>query len=138
MNHAGCAGTQRRTIVEIRPGWGADAPAGVPKSRHSVALKDEAIAPELTRIAAAHPNLRVRYQDVPGGLSGELTGRGRTVAVRNPMPDHFAAARGAADPLAATVRARDGAAKWGGGWPYQPGTRDYGADAAGAVLRRTA
>ncbi|MGD9496606.1 MAG: 16S rRNA (adenine(1518)-N(6)/adenine(1519)-N(6))-dimethyltransferase RsmA [Armatimonadota bacterium] len=71
-------------VLEIGPGLGVLtrrlAASGLPV----VAIeKDEGLAPELARIHCQHPSLQVLYQDVLEADLGELTRRGRWVAVGN-------------------------------------------------------
>ncbi len=117
-------------LVEIGPGLGVLtgrlAASGLPM----VAIeKDEGVAPELARIAQAHPNLQVRYQDVLEADLTELTGRGRTVAVGNIPYQITSPLLGklltCAPPFAAIVLMLQ--REVGRRLAAEPGTRDYGA-----------
>lgn len=117
-------------LVEIGPGLGVLtrrlAASGLPL----VAIeKDEGVAPELTRIAAAHPNLQVRYQDVLEADLSELTGRGRTVAVGNlpyqitsPLLEALLTTQPPFAGIVVMVQREVGRRL-----AAEPGTRDYGA-----------
>ncbi len=71
-------------LLEIGPGLGVLTRRLVESGLPLVAIeRDEAMRPELARIAAAYPNLEVRYQDVLEADLAELTMRGHCVAVGN-------------------------------------------------------
>lgn len=117
-------------LLETGPGLGVLtrrlAASGLPL----VAIeKDEGVAPELARIAQAHPNLEVRYQDVLEADLAELTRRGRTVAVGNlpyqitsPLLEALLTAQLPFAGIVVMVQREVGRRL-----AAEPGTRDYGA-----------
>lgn len=117
-------------LVEIGPGLGVLtrrlAASGLPL----VAIeKDESVAPELARIAQAHPNLEVRYQDALEVDLGALTRLGRTVVVGNlpyritsPLLEALLTADPAFAGIVVMVQREVGQRL-----AADPGTREYGA-----------
>lgn len=117
-------------LVEIGPGLGVLTRRLAASRLPLVAIeKDEGVAPELARIAEAHPNLQVRYQDVLEADLSELTRRGRTVAVGNlpyqitsPLLEALLTAQPSFGGIVVMVQREVGRRL-----AAEPGTRDYGA-----------
>ncbi|MBD3293640.1 MAG: ribosomal RNA small subunit methyltransferase A [Armatimonadia bacterium] len=123
-------GCEPEGIVEIGPGLGVLTRRLVEPDVPVVAIEmDEEMRPELERIQRDHPNLQVRYEDVLGVEMGEMTDRGRWVAVGNipyqitsPLLEQLLTAQ---PPFAAIVVMIQ--REVGRRLAAEPGTKDYGA-----------